>query len=135
MERALKEEARIVGRVRPGAARGRQLGFPTANLHLDSNQMQDLDSGVYLGRVYLEGKCWGGVVNIGTRPTFGVGERVVEMHILDFSGDLYERQLEVEILDKLRQEKRFSNADELIEQIEKDIVRARLLLNDYSTDN
>ena len=135
MQRALKEEARIVGRVRPGAARGRQLGFPTANLHVDSSQMRELENGVYLGRVYLEGKCWAGVVNIGTRPTFGAGERVVEMHILDFSGDLYERQLHVEILEKLRQEKRFSNADELIEQIEKDIVQARLLLHNYSTDN
>lgn len=135
MGRALKEETRIVGRVRPGAARGRQLGFPTANLHVDSSQTRDLDSGVYLGQVYMEGKCWSGVVNIGTRPTFGASERVVEMHILDFSGDLYERQLQVEILEKLREEKRFSNADELVEQIEKDIVRARLLLNNYPTDN
>ncbi len=118
----------ILGTVEPGDHRGRQLGFPTANLD-PRNEVLPPD-GVYVVRVIVGVEQLGGVVNIGVRPTF-VGtqpRRVLEVHILDFARDLYAQDVEVCFLSKLRDEKKFVSVDALKKQIHLDIEAARKLL-------
>ena len=119
------------GVVRHGQARGRQLGFPTANLEVGSGTQFRLERGVYVGGVKWEGEVeFGTLINIGVRPTFAEEELVVELHILDFSGDLYGKILEVTVLRRLRDEKAFASVEELKKQIDLDIEQARVFLDD-----
>ena len=124
-------EGRLVfsGRVVPGRSRGRELGFPTANLKVVG--VNQLPRGVYVARINgaAPETCWS-VANIGCRPTFGEHELAVEVHILDFIGDLYERDIEVVLKKKLRDEKAFTGSDELVAQICTDIQQARALIAD-----
>jgi riboflavin kinase/FMN adenylyltransferase len=115
----------ILGTVEPGDQRGRQLGFPTANL--DPHDEVLPPDGVYAVRVIVGEGQFGGVVNIGVRPTFvGVkARRVLEVHILDFAGDLYAQDVEVCFLTKLRDERKFDSVDALKKQIVADIEAAR----------
>jgi riboflavin kinase/FMN adenylyltransferase len=114
----------ISGRVVVGDKIGRQLGFPTANL--DSTDLILPPNGVYSGRVNLQG-CWYRVaLNIGFRPTVAARPQLrVEAHLLDFYGNLYGEELEIEIGEKLRDEQKFTSATELREQIGRDIVQVR----------
>jgi riboflavin kinase/FMN adenylyltransferase len=115
----------ILGTVEPGDHRGRQLGFPTANL--DTHDEVLPPDGVYAVRVIIGAERLGGVVNIGVRPTF-VGaqpRRVLEVHILDFARDLYAQDIEVCFLSKLRDEQKFVSVDALRTQIAADIEAAR----------
>lgn len=120
----------VTGKVTRGARRGQELGFPTANLTLDESLIIPAD-GIYAVRA-----AWGtvnhqGVVNIGVRPTFeDDGERIVEAHILDFSGDLYGQTLEIEFVKRLRPERRFNSAKELIAQMKEDIAQTRQLFHE-----
>lgn len=109
----------VVGVVVRGDARGRELGFPTANV---SPQTPLLPAdGVYAVRVHTgEGPWRDGVANVGTRPTFGEGARGVEVHLLGFSGDLYGRLLRVAFVDRIREERRFDSRDALVAQIRAD---------------
>lgn len=115
----------IAGSVAAGAGRGRTLGFPTANVAADRPLL--LPTGVYFGRVTVDGRPWPAVVNVGVRPTFGETTLAIEAHLLNFSGDLYDRHVRLEFLDRLRDEKRFSSVEELRAQIERDIASAREL--------
>jgi riboflavin kinase/FMN adenylyltransferase len=117
----------IAGKVVAQAGRGRSLGFPTANL-LTSSQWVILANGVYAVYVWWAGRRWPGVANIGVRPTFAENERVVEVHLLDFRDDLYGRELAVEFVERLRPERRFADAAELVGQMEADITLCRRLL-------
>jgi riboflavin kinase/FMN adenylyltransferase len=118
----------ILGVVEPGDHRGRQLGFPTANL--DSRDEVLPPDGVYAVRVIVGARQLGGVVNIGVRPTFaGIkSQRILEVHILDFAGDLYAQDIEVCFLAKLRDEQKFVSVEALKAQIIKDIEAARNVL-------
>jgi riboflavin kinase/FMN adenylyltransferase len=107
---------RLTGRVTRGEGRGAKLGFPTANLLVDSRKLipcQGVYAGVALGR-----KC---AVNIGSRPTFGSGEQLVEVHIIGFHGSLRGKSLTVDLNQRLRDEKQFSDVDKLRSQIGRDI--------------
>ncbi len=115
---------RLSGKVVKGDQRGRQLGFPTANINLHRRSLPL--QGVFAVETYgVEGEPVAGVANIGVRPTFNGKRPVLEVHLLDFSGDLYGRHVEVEILHKIRSEKRFDSLDALVAQIDRDIERAR----------
>lgn len=118
----------ILGTVEPGDHRGRELGFPTANLN-PHNEVLPPD-GVYAVRVAIDTKSFGGVVNIGVRPTFTDAQprHVLEVHILNFSRDLYGREIEVLFLSKLRDEQKFASVDALKAQITTDLGKARQLL-------
>ena len=110
----------ISGKVVHGAKRGRELGFPTANIHIKHER--PALTGVYA--VKLDGL--NAVANLGVRPTIaGVPKLSLEVHILDFNEDLYGRHVHVEFLHKIRNEMKFSGFDALIAQIAKDIVVAR----------
>ena len=113
----------IRGTVVDGKKIGRQLGFPTANLQVDSLKMLPSD-GVYVVEVVVECQKYRGVLNIGVRPTLSTTNRTVEVHIIDFSGDLYGKEIEVHFVEFLRHEMKFSSLEELKEQIKKDFHRA-----------
>jgi riboflavin kinase/FMN adenylyltransferase len=119
----------ILGSVEPGDHRGRELGFPTANLNPHDEVLPH--DGVYAVRVNIGAELLGGVVNIGVRPTFADAQprRVLEVHILDFGRELYGQNVEVLFLSKLRDEQKFASAEALKTQIAADIQAARLILN------
>jgi riboflavin kinase/FMN adenylyltransferase len=111
------------GTVVRGDGRGRRLGFPTANLRLDPDT--DPPLGVFAARVEGAGGQVAAVANIGTRPTFEGQGVSVEVHLLDFEGDLYDRRLRVTLHRRLRGERRFDTVEELRRQIAGDIEQAR----------
>jgi riboflavin kinase/FMN adenylyltransferase len=117
----------ICGAVLPGDKIGRQLGFPTANLDVTGLVLPP--NGVYAGRAKWNGQFYRVALNLGLRPTVAVNEPQlrVEAHLLDFSGDLYGAELEVEIGAKLRGEQRFASLSELREQIARDVAAVRAL--------
>jgi len=113
----------IVGTVEAGAGRGRTLGFPTANIHPDRALL--IATGVYAGTVEAKGGLSGAVVNVGVRPTFGESQVVVEAHLLDFTGSLYDQSVRLAFLGRLREERKFSGVDALRRQIAEDVEMAR----------
>src|SRR5438093_11537530 len=115
------------GRVVVGDRRGRTLGFPTANLHLRAGLLLPPD-GVYAVGVEVDGRAHEGVLNIGVRPTFAGRRRTIEVHLLDFSGDLYRRWLVVKLIERLRGEEAFSGPEALRAAIARDVERARRVL-------
>lgn len=127
----VEESARLLGRpfklrgeVINGNQRGRLLGFPTANLNLPEKYAIP-DNGVYAVRTHYCSSMYHSVANIGINPTFQGIERHIEVHLLDFDGDLYGQMIEVEFLHKIRSEQSFSSVDQLVEQIKLDIEVAR----------
>ena len=121
----------IRGRVAPGDRRGRQLGFPTANLAPENEVLPG--AGVYAGWLRLlddgdppRGAQFAAVTNVGTRPTFrDGGEVLAEAHLLDFAGELYGRRVELSVLSCLRDERRFPGVEALRAQIRADVEEAR----------
>jgi len=115
----------ICGAVVAGDQLGRQLGFPTANL--DTTNLVLPPNGVYAARTQWNGRFYRVALNLGVRPTVTLGPQLrVEAHLLDFSGELYGAELEVEIGPKLRAEQRFTSVAELREQIVRDVAAVRL---------
>jgi riboflavin kinase/FMN adenylyltransferase len=111
----------VRGEVVQGDGRGRELGFPTANLVPDERLVRP-DQGVYACRV--DGRA--AAINIGVRPQFETGRGVlIEAHLIDFEGDLYGQELRIEFLQRLRGEKLFASVDALVEQIGQDVEAAR----------
>ncbi|AGL01296.1 bifunctional riboflavin kinase/FAD synthetase [Desulfoscipio gibsoniae] len=117
----------IEGTVVYGERRGSTLGFPTANIEVEHNLLVPAN-GVYSVKVDIDGQTLGGVANIGVKPTFHGNTfiRTIEVHLLDFCGDLYGKLIRVYFIRRLRNEKRFNSAGELIEQIQRDIHEARI---------
>jgi riboflavin kinase/FMN adenylyltransferase len=121
----------VQGRVRGGDRRGRQLGFPTANLHMSPAALRPA-RGVYAVHFGVE-ECgatewYPAVANLGTRPTFDGTGVVLEVHLFEFSGDLYGRHARVAFVEHLRPEKKFNGIDEIKAQIDADCTAARELL-------
>lgn len=110
----------VSGTVIEGRKLGRELGFPTANIRL--GDLQAPKDGVWA--VEVDGQ-YRGVANLGMRPTVGGDEKLLEVHVFDFSGDLYGKNLRVKFLRYIRGERKFSSLDELREQIAKDVLEAR----------
>jgi riboflavin kinase/FMN adenylyltransferase len=121
--RGLGRPYAIAGRVTTGAGRGRTLGFPTANIVPDRPLL--VARGVYRGGVTVDDRQHAAVVNVGVRPTFGEDTLAVEAHLLDFTGDLYGREVRLDFLDRLRDEMRFPSVEELKAQVFRDIAAAR----------
>lgn len=118
---------RLEGVVEHGDARGRELGYPTANITVSDGEIQD---GVWAGTVHLgpdgQGKTYTAAVSIGRRPTYyPKGDRLLEVHLLDYSGDLYGRTVEVTLHAHIRPQRRFSGTDELAKQIRDDVACVR----------
>ncbi|MBI3743027.1 MAG: bifunctional riboflavin kinase/FAD synthetase [Chloroflexi bacterium] len=115
---------RLNGPVVKGDQRGRTLGFPTANIAVDAYYALPAD-GIYATVAHIDGKAFDSATNIGVRPTFGVLGRTVEAYIMDFSGDLYGKHVDLEIVERLRPEERFASVDALIAQMHRDVAAAR----------
>lgn len=114
----------LEGEVIGGDRRGRQIGFPTANLSVNPRKFIPAH-GVYLVRTHLgSSKPWG-LMNVGLRPTFAGEDRRIEVHLLDWTGDLYGQHLRVELEHFLRPERQFASTDELIAQIRQDREQAQ----------
>jgi riboflavin kinase/FMN adenylyltransferase len=116
----------VNGRVVHGHHRGKTLGFPTANLRVAGLVLPP--DGVYAVRVRIGDKRYGGVANLGKRPTFGENERGLESFIFDYDGDLYGQLIDVAFVQQLRGEIKFPNPQALIERIRKDVAAARDVL-------
>lgn len=115
----------LQGEVIEGDQRGRRIGFPTANLAVPEELLIP-KSGVYAGEAVVNGEPYLTVLNIGRHPTFGLSnKRTIEAHLLNFDGDLYGKQLEISLYKMLREERKYNNADELVDQINKDIELAK----------
>ena len=110
----------VAGKVKNGRGRGRELGFPTANLSFPAEKCI-LPAGVYKCGAQVGGKTYKAVTNFGTAPTFNCTETLVETHVKDFSGDLYGETVKISFCSFLREIRHFSNIDELKKQLEKDI--------------
>lgn len=122
----LGRQYNLEGRVVPGEQRGRKMGFPTANLETDKELLPA--SGVYVVKVRHKLQEYGGVVNLGLRPTFGGQHSTIEVHLLDFTGQLYDENLRIYFLERLRGEVKFSSVDELTDAIAADVLKARQIL-------
>jgi len=114
---------RISGTVIAGDRRGRNLGYPTANIAID-DKLVTPGNGVYAVRSQVANKQYNGVANVGYNPTFLGKSRRIEVYLLNFSGDLYGQTMDVDFLEKLRDEKKFASIDELTAQIADDLVNA-----------
>jgi riboflavin kinase / FMN adenylyltransferase len=128
-EKVLGRPYRLHGTTAVGQRRGRTLGFPTANL--DPLENLPPGDGVYAVRVHVRGEVWPGAANVGPNPTFGENVRKVEVHLIDFHGDLYGQALAVDFIRRLRGVRAFKGADDLIEQLRRDIDEARRALAVY----
>jgi riboflavin kinase/FMN adenylyltransferase len=129
--RLLGRPYRVNGKVIPGDGRGRTIGIPTANLEIWPERALP-KSGVYAARAEVAGRSLAAVANVGYRPTFETQavEPRLEAHLLDFHSDLYGQDLNLEFIARLRDEQRFSGAEALVEQIQRDIVAGREILKE-----
>jgi riboflavin kinase/FMN adenylyltransferase len=111
----------VLGLVITGDKRGRMLGYPTANLKLASERKLIPKNGIYLVRVGIEDEEFFGMASIGVRPTFYQdGQRLIEVHILDFNRDIYGKNIRVQFMKRLRDELKFQSVDELVHQMKND---------------
>ena len=123
-ETLLGRPYRMSGRVAHGDKRGRTIGFPTANIHLH-RQNAPLN-GVFAVHMFgIKGEPVQGVANVGVRPTVDGSKAILEVHLFDFSAEIYGEHVQVHFLYKVRDEQRFGSLDELKLQIEKDCIEAR----------
>ena len=121
------------GTVVSGRRIGHQLGYPTANLRPDHPDKLIPANGVYAVRVETEGRTYGGMLNIGRRPTLDNGDdRSIEVHIFDFDRDIYHEPLRLSFIRRIREERKFDSVDQLTEQLHRDATAIRALL--HATD-
>jgi riboflavin kinase/FMN adenylyltransferase len=117
----------IEGTVVHGAARGSDLGFPTANIAPIPGSAVPAD-GIYTGWFHIDSRRIPAAISVGTNPTFGDGSRSVEAYLLDFSGDLYGARVRLDFTSRLRGQIAFDDVDDLVEQIETDVAQTRAAL-------
>jgi riboflavin kinase/FMN adenylyltransferase len=128
VNRLLGRAYSLQGKVTTGAGRGVGLGFPTANLAVDAKKALPPE-GVYVTRAYLDGQPYQSVTNIGRRLTFGENQLIIEVLLMDYQGNLYGRELKIDIIERLRDEKRFDTVDELKKQIAIDVEQGKAILS------
>jgi riboflavin kinase / FMN adenylyltransferase len=128
-ERWLGRPYGLLGRVERGAGRGRTIGVPTINLASSDPRKLLPPDGVYAVRVYWRGERWGGMMNQGPRPTFGVTDSGLEIHLFDFAADLYGETIKLEWVRRLRDVQTFPSRQALVAQLELDARAARASLN------
>lgn len=120
---------RVRGLVVHGAGRGRQLGFPTANLAWIETLLPG--EGIYAGRAWVDGRAWPAAISVGGNPTFHEQALKVEIFLVGFQGDLYDRKLDVDFLARLRGVWRFDGAAALVEQLHRDVEATRSVCARY----
>jgi riboflavin kinase/FMN adenylyltransferase len=134
VKKLLGRSYQIRGIVQKGKRRGGPVvGFPTANLHISEEDLCP-KHGVYVTQVVCDGKCYGGVLNIGYNPTFGENRLSVETHIFDFNQEIYGKKIKINLLKFLRDEQKFSAPENLADQIREDIRQAKEILTEAQKD-
>jgi len=118
--RALGRNYKISGEVVPGKGRGKKMAFPTANVRLDNPNKLIPADGVYAVWVTVDSHVHTGMMNIGRRPTFSSDVHTVEVHLIDFDKDIYGKPIRIEFVERIRNEQKFDNVEELIHQLKKD---------------
>ncbi len=124
----LQRPYRLNGMVVHGDKRGKEIGFPTANIRPEHNNKIIPKNGVYAVKVRINGDWFDGMMNIGIRPTFDGTQQTLEVHLFDFDEDIYGKEVQVRFFDRIRDEKKFSGKEELVEQLEDDQQKAKQLL-------
>jgi riboflavin kinase / FMN adenylyltransferase len=124
-EQGLGRPYAIGGMVVRGASRGRALGFPTVNIAMPSPRKLLPPEGVYAVRVQTPEGAFGGMTNLGPRPTFGDEAVVLEAHLFDVSRDWYGRRVRLDFIGRLRETRKFPSAEALVEQLHRDAIAAR----------
>jgi len=119
----------IEGVVVNGFKVGRRIGYPTANIEVTPDKLIPCD-GVYAVKANLEGQTFGGMLNIGWRPTFSGNKRTIEVNLFDFDGNIYSEHITIHFVDFLRPEQKFDSPEALIQQLAIDEQKAREILND-----
>lgn len=114
----------LTGEIVKGKGIGRKINFPTVNLYIKEDYKLVPKKGVYIVKAGLENSTFG-IMNIGYRPTVGGSGQTIEIHLLDFDGDLYGKKIQIGVLKRLRDEKKFESVEQLSEQISKDEKAAR----------
>ena len=128
-KKLLGHDITISGRVISGKGRGRKLlNFATANIETPSDKILPVN-GVYLVEIKIDNKKYYGLMNIGVKPTFKEKERTIEVHIINFNKKIYNKKVVINILQKIREEKYFSNTNLLKKQIENDILIASKMIS------
>lgn len=117
----------IKGKVTHGFQRGRNLGYPTANLEISFNYVM-VKEGVYFTKTIVDGKGYFSFSSVGHNPTFDNKKSTIESHIFDFDEDIYGKNIELCFLERLRDNIKFNSVEELIEQLEKDEIKCRELI-------
>lgn len=117
---------RVQGRIVGGAKRGTGMGFPTANIPMPKGTA--LAHGIYAVRAHVDGAVHNAAAYLGTRPTFDNGMPVLEVFLIDFTGDLYGHEMEVEFVDFIREDRKFHSAEALVVQMEEDVAKIRAVL-------
>lgn len=123
MEKAMKK---ISGKIARGRGRGKQLGFPTANVAVQ--EKTPVEYGVYACWVIAQGKRLGAAVSVGVNEMFGETTPTIEAHLLDFSGDIVGENVEITFVKRLRDIQQFDAVEALVEQIKRDVEEVRRLL-------
>ena len=121
----------IRGTVVQGMQQGQAMGWPTANLHVPHDRVVPPD-GVYVARTVYGVQTYDSIAYIGTRPSFGAGERLIEVNLLDQTCNLYDQQITVQFMARLRGDYTFASVDELSKQIACDVEQARSSLRRFS---
>ncbi|MHC4698142.1 MAG: bifunctional riboflavin kinase/FAD synthetase [Planctomycetota bacterium] len=122
----------LPGEVVTGDSRGREIGFPTANVAVSDLLIPG--DGVYAGRAVVRGETHPCAISIGTTPTFGGTERRIEAHLLDFTGELYGEAIRLEFGSRLREQKTFDSAEALADQLKRDVAATHRVLDEVITD-
>ena len=123
----LERNFSVAGKVIKGDQRGRTIGIPTANLEYPLNTIV-IPYGVYAVETIIEGNTYFGIVNFGIRPTFNKDKPIVEAYLFDFDNDIYDKDIEILFHKQIRQEKKFNDIKELLNQINIDIAEAKKIL-------
>lgn len=116
----LQRMYRLNGMVVHGDKRGKKIGYPTANIKPEDARKIIPKDGVYAVKVRFEGEWYGGMMNIGTRPTFEDKQRTLEVHLFEFDEDIYGKEVQVRFIKRIRDEEKFNGIEELVDQLEKD---------------
>lgn len=120
----------LSGKVNHGNKIGREIGFPTANIMVEESYKIIPGNGVYAVKVWIDNNAYDAMLNIGYRPTFNSESSVkIEVHIFDFDKDIYDKTIKIEFIDRIRDEKKFNNAEELKIQLNMDKISALKLLD------
>lgn len=122
----------LTGSIIKGKQIGKQIGYPTANIHIKEEYKLIPPNGVYVVKSVIDNTLFYGMMNIGTNPTVGGGEQSIEIHFFDFEQDLYGKKLKIELLERLRNERKFESLDTLRTQLNKDKIVALKFIENSS---